>query len=88
LRAVVLQGGREIPFGRCTGASSAGRSVEHQKSLAALTDQDVLLKEGTRYWSSIRCSANGGAADVLRRCSSAAAIQSGGNLHTSNFLKP
>ena len=49
LRAVVLQGGREIHSADARARHRLGGASSIQKSLAALTDQDVLLKEGTRY---------------------------------------
>jgi hypothetical protein len=49
LRAVVLQGGREIHSAEARARHRLGGASSIQKSLAALADQDVLLKEGTRY---------------------------------------
>ena len=49
LRAVVLQGGREIHSADARSRHRLGGPSTIQKSLAALTKQDVLLKEGTRY---------------------------------------
>jgi hypothetical protein len=49
LRAVVLQGGREILSADARARHRLGAPSSIQKSLAALTAQDVLLKEDTRY---------------------------------------
>jgi uncharacterized protein len=49
LRAVVLQGGREIHSADARMRHRLGGPSTIQKSLAALTRQDVLLKEGPRY---------------------------------------
>ena len=49
LRAVVLQGGREIHSADARSRHRLGGPSTIQKSLAALTKQDVLLKEGPRY---------------------------------------
>jgi uncharacterized protein len=49
LRAVVLQGGREIHSADARLRHRLGGPSTIQKSLAALTKQDVLLKEGPRY---------------------------------------
>jgi len=49
LRAVVLQGGREIHSADARFRHRLGGPSTIQKSLAALTKQDVLLKEGPRY---------------------------------------
>lgn len=49
LRAVVLQGGREIHSADTRTRHRLGVPSTIQKSLAALTNQDVLLKEGPRY---------------------------------------
>jgi hypothetical protein len=49
LRAVVLQGGREIHSADTRSRHRLGGPSTIQKSLAALTKQDVLLKEGPRY---------------------------------------
>jgi hypothetical protein len=49
LRAVVLQGGREIHSADARVRHRLGGPSTIQKSLAALTKQDVLLKEGPRY---------------------------------------
>ena len=49
LRAVVLQGGREIHAAETRARHRLGAPSSVQKSLAALTNQDVLLKEGPRY---------------------------------------
>lgn len=49
LRAVVLQGGREIHSADARARHRLGGASSIQKSLAALTDQDVLVKEGPRY---------------------------------------
>ncbi len=49
LRAVVLQGGREIHSADARSRHRLGGPSTIQKSLAALTKQDVLLKEGSRY---------------------------------------
>ena len=49
LRAVVLQGGREIHSADARSRHRLGGPSSIQKSLAALTKQDVLLKEGPRY---------------------------------------
>jgi uncharacterized protein len=49
LRAVVLQGGREIHSADVRSRHRLGGPSTIQKSLAALTKQDVLLKEGPRY---------------------------------------
>jgi uncharacterized protein len=49
LRAVVLQGGREIHSADTRFRHRLGGPSTIQKSLAALTKQDVLLKEGPRY---------------------------------------
>jgi len=50
LRAVVLQGGREIHSTEARARHRLGGASSIQKSLAALTTQDVLLKEGPRYF--------------------------------------
>ena len=49
LRAVVLQGGREIHSADARSRHRLGGPSTIQKSLVALTNQDVLLKEGPRY---------------------------------------
>jgi hypothetical protein len=49
LRAVVLQGGREIHSADARARHRLGGASSIQKSLAALTDQDVLVREGPRY---------------------------------------
>ena len=49
LRGVVLQGGREIHSADARERHRLGAASSIQKSLAALTDQDVLVKEGARY---------------------------------------
>jgi uncharacterized protein len=49
LRAVVLQRGREIHSADARSRHRLGGPSTIQKSLAALTKQDVLLKEGPRY---------------------------------------
>jgi hypothetical protein len=49
LRAVVLQAGREIHSADARTRHRLGGPSSIQKSLAALTKQDVLLKEGPRY---------------------------------------
>jgi hypothetical protein len=49
LRAVVLQGGREIHSADARFRHRLGGPSTIQKSLGALTKQDVLLKEGPRY---------------------------------------
>jgi len=49
LRAVVLQGGREIHSAEARARHRLGAPSSIQKSLAALANQDVLLKEGPRY---------------------------------------
>jgi uncharacterized protein len=49
LRAVVLQGGREIHSADARARHRLGGPSTIQKSLGALTKQDVLLKEGPRY---------------------------------------
>jgi hypothetical protein len=49
LRAVVLQGGREIHSADARLRHRLGGPSTIQKSLAALSKQDVLLKEGPRY---------------------------------------
>jgi uncharacterized protein len=49
LRAVVLRGGREIHSADARSRHRLGVPSTIQKSLAALTNQDVLLKEGSRY---------------------------------------
>ena len=49
LRAVVLQGGRDIHSADARFRHRLGGPSTIQKSLAALTKQDVLLKEGPRY---------------------------------------
>jgi len=49
LRAVVLQGGREIHSADARSRHRLGGPSTIQKSLAALTKQDVLLNEGPRY---------------------------------------
>ena len=49
LRAVVLQRGREIHSADARSRHRLGGPSSIQKSLAALTRQDVLLKEGPRY---------------------------------------
>jgi hypothetical protein len=49
LRAVVLQGGREVHSADARSRHRLGAPSSIQKSLAALTKQDVLLKEGPRY---------------------------------------
>jgi hypothetical protein len=49
LRAVVLQGGREIHSADARFRHRLGGPSTIQKSLAALSKQDVLLKEGARY---------------------------------------
>ncbi len=49
LRAVVMQGGREIHSADARERHRLGAASTIQKSLAGLTDQDVLIKEGPRY---------------------------------------
>jgi hypothetical protein len=49
LRAVVLQGGRDIHSADARARHRLGGGSSIQTSLAALTKQDVLLKEGPRY---------------------------------------
>jgi uncharacterized protein len=49
LRAVVLQGGREIHSADARSRHRLGGPSTIQKSLVALMKQDVLLKEGPRY---------------------------------------
>jgi len=49
LRAVVLQDGREIHSADTRARHRLGPPSSIQKSLAALTNQDVLIKEGPRY---------------------------------------
>ena len=49
LRAVVLQGGREIHSADARARHRLGGASSIQKSLSVLTAQDVLLKEGPRY---------------------------------------
>ena len=49
LRAVVLQGGREIHSADARARHRLGGASSIQKSLAALAAQDVLMKEGARY---------------------------------------
>jgi len=49
LRAVVLQGGREIHSADARFRHRLGGPSTIQKSLGALSKQDVLLKEGPRY---------------------------------------
>jgi hypothetical protein len=49
LRAVVLQAGREIHSADTRARHRLGPPSSIQKSLAALTNQDVLIKEGPRY---------------------------------------
>jgi hypothetical protein len=49
LRAVVLQGGREILSSDTRTRHRLGGTSTIQSSLAALMKQDLLLKEGTRY---------------------------------------
>ncbi len=49
LRAVVLQGGRDIHSADARFRHRLGGPSTIQKSLAALTKHDVLLKEGPRY---------------------------------------
>jgi hypothetical protein len=49
LRAVVLQGGREIHSAEARARHRLGGPSSIQKSLAALANQDVLLREGPRY---------------------------------------
>jgi hypothetical protein len=49
LRAVVLQGGREIHSADARSRHRLGGPSTIQKSLVALTKQDVMLKEGPRY---------------------------------------
>jgi len=49
LRAVVLQGGREIHSADARARHRLGGPSTIQKSLAALANQDLLLKEGSRY---------------------------------------
>ena len=49
LRAVVLQGGREIHSADARSRHRLGGPSTIQKSLVALAKQDVLLKEGPRY---------------------------------------
>ena len=49
LRAVVLQGGREIHSADARSRHRLGGPSTIQKSLGALAKQDVLLKEGPRY---------------------------------------
>jgi hypothetical protein len=50
LRAVVLQGGREIHSAEARARHRLGGASSIQKSLVALTVQDVLVKEGPRYY--------------------------------------
>jgi hypothetical protein len=49
LRALVLQGGREIHSADARARHRLGGPSTIQKSIAALTKQDVLLKDGPRY---------------------------------------
>jgi hypothetical protein len=49
LRAVVLQGGREILSADTRARHRLGGPSSIQRSLAALGAQDVLLKEDSRY---------------------------------------
>jgi hypothetical protein len=49
LRAVVLQGGRELHSAEARARHRLGGASSIQKSLVALTVQDVLVKEGPRY---------------------------------------
>jgi hypothetical protein len=49
LRAVVLQGGREIHSAEARARHRLGGASSIQTSLGALMKQDVLLKEGPRY---------------------------------------
>ena len=49
LRAVVLQGGREIHSADARARHRLGGASSIQKSLAALAAQDVLIKEGPRH---------------------------------------
>ena len=49
LRAVVLQAGRELHSADARSRHRLGGPSSIQTSLAALTKQDVLLKEGSRY---------------------------------------
>ena len=49
LRAVVLQGGRELLSAETRGRHRLGGPSSIQTSLAALVKQDLLLKEGPRY---------------------------------------
>ena len=49
LRAVVLQGGRELLSADTRGRHRLGGPSSIQTSLAALVKQDLLLKEGPRY---------------------------------------
>jgi hypothetical protein len=49
LRAVVLQGGRDIHSADARARHRLGGASSIQTSLGALTKQDVLLKEGPRY---------------------------------------
>jgi len=76
--AVVLQGGREIHFGRCTGRVIGWAERRPSRSaLARGPTQDVLLKEGTRYLvvdSLPRMGGSGGRSETLAPL--AAAIRS------------
>ena len=49
LRAVVLQAGRELHSADTRSRHRLGGPSSIQTALAALTKQDVLLKEGPRY---------------------------------------
>jgi hypothetical protein len=49
LRAVVLQGGREVLSADARARHRLGGPSSIQASLGALARQDVLLKEGARY---------------------------------------
>jgi len=49
LRAVVLQGGRELLSAEARSRHRLGGPSSIQTSLAALVKQDLLLKEGPRY---------------------------------------
>jgi hypothetical protein len=49
LRAVVVQGGRELLSGDTRARHRLGGPSSIQASLSALAKQDLLLKEGTRY---------------------------------------
>jgi hypothetical protein len=49
LRAVVLQGGREILSAESRSRHRLGGASSIQTSLGALVKQDLLIKEGSRY---------------------------------------